>query len=29
MASVYASIHFAHVLQVHGKYYLYNVQTIM
>ena len=29
MASVYAPIHFVHVLQVHAKYYLDDVQTIL
>ena len=29
MASVYAPVHFAHVLHVHAKYYLDDVQTIL
>ena len=28
-ASVYAPIHFAHVLYVHAKYYLDDLQTIL
>ena len=27
--SVYASIHFAHALHVHAKYYLDDVQTVL
>ena len=29
MASIYASIHLAHVLHVHAKYYLDDIQTML